>query len=426
MKFDTIIIGGGLSSLVCGIKLQKAGRKCLMVSAGQNALHFSSGTFGLLGKLPDGTPVTEPLKVLFSLPEDHPYSKMGTDKVAEYSASVPAFFAECGIDLHPVSDPQPGEVGGLMIRNGYRMTPMGTMKPAWLAMKDVSLFATKDGIPGKEALIVNFAGFLDFNTQFIAEGLEKRGVKCRIERIRLKCVENIRKNPTEMRSVNIARLMNLEENWKELGHKVQELVKGEDAVILPEVFGLGAKEITEWLREMIPAKLMFAGTMPPSVPGIRAQMMLKKTFEAAGGTFLMGDVAIDPDIKEDHVESIRTANLGEIRLEADTFVLASGNLFGKGLDASPGKVCEPVFGLDVDYPVERSDWYDQDFFARQDYMGFGVKTDREFKAVKDGKVVENLFVAGAEVGGCNPLYEGSGAGVAILTAMCVADNILSR
>mgnify|MGYP002939344405 CR=1 FL=1 len=33
MRFDVVLIGGGLSSLVCGIKLQKAGRKCLMVSA---------------------------------------------------------------------------------------------------------------------------------------------------------------------------------------------------------------------------------------------------------------------------------------------------------------------------------------------------------------------------------------------------------
>ena len=429
MKFDTILIGGGLSSLVCGIKLQKAGRKCLMVSAGQNALHFSTGTFGLLGKLPDGTPVTEPLKVLFSLPEDHPYSKMGTDKVAEYAASVPAFFSECGIELHPVSNPGPdisGEVGGVMIRNGYRMTPMGTMKPAWLAMKDVTLFKSKKDFPWKEVLIVNFAGFLDFNARFIAESLEKKGMKCRIERIRLKCVENIRKNPTEMRSVNIARLMNIEDNWKEFGHVVQSLVKGEDLVVLPEVFGLGGKEITDWLAEMIPATVLYIGTMPPSVPGIRAQMMLKNVFEAAGGTFLMGDTAIDPVIEDNKVKSIRTVNLGDIRLEADNFVLASGNLFGKGLEAAPGKVSEPVFGLDVDYPSERKDWYDEDFFARQNFAGFGVVTDGDFKAMKDGRVIENLFIAGSELGGCNPLYEGSGAGIAILTAMCVADNISSH
>ena len=371
MKFDTILIGGGLSSLVCGIKLQKSGRKCLIVSAGQNALHFSTGTFGLLGKLPDGMPVTEPLKVLFSLPAEHPYSKMGTDKVAEYAACVPAFFSECGIDLHPVSCPdqgKTGEVGGVMIRNGFWMTPMGTMIPAWLAMKDVTLFKDKDDFPWKEALIVNFAGFLDFNTRFIAESLEKKGLKCRIERIRLECVENIRKNPTEMRSVNIARLMNLEENWKEFGHEVQALVKGEDLVVLPEVFGLGGKEITDWLAEMIPAKVLYIGTMPPSVPGIRAQIMLKNVFEAAGGTFLMGDTAVDPVIEGNTVKSIKTVNLNDIRLEADNFVLASGNLFGKGLDA---------------------------------------------------------YVIGSELGGCNPLYEGSGAGIAILTAMCVADNILS-
>ncbi|MBO6249685.1 MAG: FAD-binding protein, partial [Bacteroidales bacterium] len=76
MRFDTIIIGGGLSSLVCGIRLQRSGRKCLIISAGQNALHFSSGTFGLLGRLPDGTAVKEPFNSLSFLPGDHPYSKI--------------------------------------------------------------------------------------------------------------------------------------------------------------------------------------------------------------------------------------------------------------------------------------------------------------------------------------------------------------
>lgn len=443
MKFDVVIIGGGLSSLVCGIKLQKAGKKCLMVSAGQNALHFSSGAFSLLGKLPDGTDVAEPLSAVETLPSEHPYSKIGKQRLSEYVASVPGFFSECGVALHPVPStgsgirPDTASVSAVTepvevveatgtIRNGYRITALGTLKPAWLAMDDVTLLASKDEKIGEKTLIVNFAGFLDFNTRFIAEGLEKRGTACRIESVKLDEVEHLRKNPAEMRSVNIARVMNHENSWKQFARKVQELLDGEDVVILPEVFGFENPVIMQWLKEMVPAKIVFIGTTPPSVPGIRTQRLLKKAFEAAGGTFLMGDEALDAVFDAERVASIRTANLGELRIEADTFVLASGNLFGKGLVASPDAVKEPVFGLDVDYPAERKDWYDEKFFARQNYTGFGVKTNGDFKPLRDGKVVPNLYVVGSEVGGCNPLAEGSGAGVAIMTAFSAADSILGK
>ena len=423
MKFDVVLIGGGLTSLVCGIKLQKAGRKCLMVSAGQNALHFSSGAFGLLGKLPDGADVAEPLSMVETLPSEHPYSKIGTQRLSEYVASTPGFFSECGITLHPVLS---AGSGTSEVRNGYRITALGTLKPAWLAMDDVTLLASKDEKIGEKALIVNFSGFLDFNTRFIAEGLEKRGTTCRIESVKLDEVETLRKNPAEMRSVNIARVMNHESSWKAFAHKVQELLNGEDVVILPEVFGFEEPVIMQWIKEMIPAKVVFVGTAPPSVPGIRTQRLLKKAFEAAGGTFLMGDEALDAVFDGERVASIRTANLGALRIEADTFVLATGNLFGKGLVASPDAVKEPVFGLDVDYPAERKDWYYEKFFARQNYTGFGVKTNGDFHPLRDGKIVPNLYVVGSEVGGCNPLAEGSGAGVAIMTAFSAADSILGK
>lgn len=420
MRFDTIIVGGGMSSLVCGIKLQKAGKKCLIVSAGQNALHFSSGTFGLLAKLPDGTEVDDPLSAIPSLPAEHPYSKMGIDAVAGYAAATPKFFEDCGVELHPVGSSSSDGT----LRNGYRITGMGTMKPAWLAMRDVDLFGSKEEVIGKKALIINFAGFLDFNTRFIAEGLEKKGLECRIERIVIKDVDNLRKNPSEMRSVNIARVVSHEAVWKEFAHTVQGLLKGEDVVILPEVFGLLDPKVPGWLREMIPARVVFIGTMPPSVSGIRAQMQLKKAFEAAGGTFLMGDEVLDPEFEGGKVVSVRTANLGALRISADSFVLASGNLFGKGLVASPHNVAEPVFGLDVVYPADRSDWFDKDFSNVQNYLGFGVRTGNDFRPFRDGEVVENLYVIGSEVGGCNPLSEGCGAGVAIFTAMNVADKLV--
>ncbi len=415
MKFDVVLVGGGLSSLVCGIKLQNAGRKCLMVSSGQNSLHFSSGAFGLLGRLPDGTAVTEPFVAMASLDEEHPYSKIGISKVAEYSRAVPGFFSGCGVRLN-----------GLDGKNGWRMTASGSMRPAWLSMREIDLFGSKDAITAGKAMIVNFAGFLDFNTAFIADSLKKNGVECRIETVRMEAVEILRQNPSEMRSVNISRVMDREENWKEFCRIVQEMLKGEELVILPDVFGLKDEVVTDWIREKVPADVLFVGTMPPSVPGIRVQNQLKKAFEKAGGTFLMGDEVMHPEIKDRKVLSVRTANLGEIRISADHFVLASGNLFGKGLESSLSEVHEPVFGLDVDYPSCRNDWYNVKYFGKQNFTGFGVRTDKCFRPYKSGELIENLYVVGAELGGHNPLYEGSGAGVAIMSALCVADEIVSE
>lgn len=416
MKYDTIIIGGGLAGLICGLRLQKAGQKCAIVSAGQSALHFSSGSFELLGRLPDGTAVEDPLKAMESLGANHPYSIIGKERVAAYASEVPQMMKDLGIG-----------VSGDACSNTWRITPTGERKPAWLTLDDFTPLASKDSRIGDRILIVNILGFLDFNTKFLADSFEKQGSECRISSIKLDEMERLRKNPSEMRATNIARVMDREEVWSKAAGQIKEMVKDEDTVVLPAVFGLKDPSVPEKMRKAIGAKTVFVATMPPSVPGIRTQMTLKAEFEKAGGRFLIGDTVTDATFGSDgRIESIETANFGDIRMHADNFVLATGSFFSKGMIATPEKVYEPVFGIDLDFGARREDWFDKNFWNRQDYVSYGAKVNSRLNASIDNMTIENLYVAGSLLGGSNTLYEGSGGGIAIISAMAAADAILEK
>ncbi len=415
MHFDTIVIGGGLSGLLCGLKLQRAGQTTAIISTGQNAMHFSSGAFGLLSRLPDGTPVEKPLAAIKNLPETHPYSKIGPARMKQYASGVKTLFASCGVPLVGEED-----------RNSYMISPTGNIKPAWLALSDVTLFPSKDIKVGGKALIVNLKGYLDFNTAMIAASLEEHGTACRIETVELPEMERLRSNPSEMRSVNIARVLESGSVVASVARTVRALLQDEDTVILPSVFGLNGAAALVTIKENIHVNTIFLGTMPPSVPGIRSQLLIKKAYEAAGGTFMAGDEVVEASLSEDRLESVRTVNLGGMRLTAENFVLATGSFFSKGLRSTPEKVIEPLLGLDVDFEPSRMDWYDRNFFAEQKYIGFGVKTDASFHPFKDGRTVSNLYAVGAIIGECNSVKLGCGAGVAIMTALSAADSILGE
>lgn len=169
MRFDTIIIGGGLAGLVCGLRLQEAGQKCAIVSAGQNAMHFFSGGFGLLAKLPDGTDVDAPLAAIPSLDATHPYAKIGAENIEKYAEETKRLFCTLGINVEGTAE-----------QNRYVISASGALKPAWLTIDDIASVSAKDEKIADNALIVNIDGFLDFNTSFIAESFEKRGTACKI------------------------------------------------------------------------------------------------------------------------------------------------------------------------------------------------------------------------------------------------------
>ncbi len=372
MRFDTVIIGGGLAGLTAGISLQEAGRKVAIVSAGQNAMHFFSGNFE------DAGPVRE---------------------------RVAALFAAAGVRTNAT--------------DGLQLMAMGKFKDVSLTLEDVTVFP--DEHIAEKVLIVNFAGYHDFFGTFIAETLEKLGISCRIRFVRLPEMESLRTSPSEMRSVNIARMM--DEYWEKVVADIRVLHKDEELILLPQVFGLKDAAVLDKIRRALPARVAFIGTMPPSVPGIRTQMLLKRRFEVLGGTFLMGDEVTSAALHEGIISSITTRNLDTVRLFADHFILASGGFFSKGLVSTPTHVYEPLIGLDIDYSEDRNAWYNEEFFESQPYMNFGVRTDADLHPFKDGKPVRNLFAIGSILGNTRKEDFGTAAGLAIRTAFAAADII---
>ena len=374
MRYDVVIIGGGLAGLTAGISLQKAGKSTAIVSTGQNALYFFSGCF---------------------------------ESIQEPEPEIKTLFSEAGIRLHYTP--------------GVRLMPMGTFKESALALEDVSIFPTPQF--GRKVLIINFMAYHDFFSSFLAEGLEKQGMECRIRFLNLGDLTQPDLGPNQMRAVQIARKM--DEVWEKVVQEVRVLLKDEDTVILPQVFGLNDASIPERIRQGIPARVVFAGTLPPSVPGIRTQMLLKKRYEVLGGTYLMGDRVTGAHVYEDVVQNVVTKHLDRHYLEADHFILASGSFFSKGLSSNPFKIYEPLFELDMDYNTDRNAWYDPSFANHQPYMGFGVKTDANLQPFRKEVPVKNLYVIGSILGETHPEL-GCGAGLAIRSALKVTELITNQ
>lgn len=412
MKFDNIIIGGGLSGLTCGIRLAEQGRKCAIVSSGQSAIHFFSGSFDLLSKL-DGQEVKNPLEAIKTLPDTHPYQRIGAENISRLAVEVPPFLNRAGLTFLGQAD-----------RNHFVLTPMGIMKPTWLTLDDFTRFEQKDKFPWKKAVILNFSGFLDFHTLFVQDGLKKFDVYSQIKSFAMKEFEAIRRNPSEMRSTNIAKVFDSGNALDEFAQKVNQLSEGFEVVILPAVFGLFTKSVATDLKSKINKPVVLLPAIPPSVPGIRSQILLRKRFEELGGTYFLGDNVKEGILKNNRLVSIQTNNHGDIKLEADQFVLASGSFYSKGIVATRDKLYEPILGLDIDGDIDRDKWLDDKFFNNQPYMHYGVKTDGKFRALMNGRPVENLYVAGSVLGGANALKEGSGAGISLLTSLYVAEQLL--
>ena len=414
MRMDTVIMGGGLSGLACGIALAKRGKRVVIVASGQSTLLFNGGSMEMLGNI-DGKAVTSPLEAITTLPQDHPYSKIGADRIAALSERVKLLFNDSGVNMV-----------GTANANHWRITPMGVAKPAWLTLSDHLHIDDLNNLPAKRLALMCIRGYFDQPNAMLAQGLRDLGFEVNAIDFTTDDITALRRSPSEMRATSLAKHLVSGKALQRLADQINSLAGDADMVLLPSVFGQSDNADFQTLQSMVNKPLRLIATLPPAVAGMRMLTQLRHYFKMLGGTYLMGDTAVSGTFEGDRLTSITTAKLGGMPLRADNFVLATGSFISRGLKADYERVYEPVLGVDVDADSDREKWTRFGVMEPQAYMRFGVATDEQFHCLKQGKAINNLYAIGSILSGHDAVKMGDGTGVSLLTALAVNDLIIAK
>jgi len=411
MRTDTVIMGGGLSGLACGIALCRRGQRVTIVSGGQSLLHFNGGSMELLG-YHDGKAVTKPLDALQALPSQHPYCKIGVNHIQDLATQAHHLLTDAGIAM-----------SGDATSNHWRITPMGVAKPAWLTLNDHLRIDDLAKLPWQHVALMSIRGFLDQPVAMLANGLRKLGMTVDVHEFTTPELTALRHSPSEMRASSIAKRLVSRTALEHIAQQVNGMLGNAEAILMPAVLQLTDNGTTTLLQTMLNKPMRLVATLPPAVAGSRMQAQLRHYFQMLGGVYLLGDTAIKGDIQDGKVTAVSTSQLGDMPLRADNYVLATGSFISKGLVADYEHIYEPVMGVDVDADGDREKWSQFGFMEEQAYMGYGVATDGELRCLKGGQVISNLWAIGSVLSGHDSIKAGDGTGVSLLTALAVANRL---
>lgn len=427
MNYDCLIIGGGLSALTCGIKCAANGLRTGIISGGMSALHFSSGSIDLYGYNTDRTIVYQPFEKIESIIREnnlHPYSRCGMETIREAVLFYKNELSRGGLELYNNEE-----------SNHFHVSTLGTIKPTYFSQRSVFNEEIKEAFRKRPKIaLLSFAGFRDFFPKLAAANLQKSSLFRHLEivtgEVVLPIYANTARNPHEFRSIDIARIFDSERYITNIAEQIKKASQGATFAGMPAFIGItNYNKIYRRLRELTGLFVYEIPTLPPSILGMRIDDALKRRFAELGGEFIAGDRIVGGEIIDGTLDHVHTENHGTTRIRARYYLLATGSFFSGGLTSGFNIIQEPIFNLRLYCQHERNKWYSPRFLSTggHPFLGYGVETDDELHPfTQEGKVVENMYCAGAVLAHYRPIVEGCGGGVAIATGYAAAKKIIDK
>jgi glycerol-3-phosphate dehydrogenase subunit B len=415
MTYDTVVIGAGLAGLTAAMRLTEGGQRVLVVAKGVGATLLSPSTIDVLGYV--NGPVESPAR---ALPEfvatnpEHPYRRVSVEIIR---ASLDWFRARLG-DL--------GYRGGLE-ENMLLPTAVGVAKPTALVPETM---AAGDLRAGGRFVFVGIRGLKDFYPAYLVDNLARAPLP-RSTSVFARAVELALPlgGEGDVSSVAFARRFEQPDFRESVVRELAgRLVPGE-IVGFPAVLGLErAREIRSELEARLRHPVFEVPTLPPSVQGLRLFESMRATLRREGGRLVIGSAVAGGERSGNRLESVVAQTAGRpLNYRARSFVLATGGFASGGLELdSFGNGRESVLGLPLAGLPEGRARFEPSYFDDHPISRAGLAVDAKLRPVNgDGApAYENVYAAGATLGGAVPWREASGNGLSLATGYAAATAIL--
>lgn len=411
IESDVLVVGGGLAGCCAALGARREGVDVRLLSASQSTLRNASGLIDMLGYTDDSEePVRNPFTAMEALSPEHPYQLLSTSAIRD------------GFALF--EDRVPEYAGSHTDRNALVMTHAGTVKPTARYPRSMQNGLVSDPT---DVLLVGFDSLVDFDAPLAAGALAQYDLPFSVRGVTLAFPGDIRADATETRYATMLEDNELVEQAggsgpvrAVLADTISPHLDGEQRVGFPPILGVESTAmVRSALEDHLGAAVFEIPTSPPSLPGKRLESSLFDALSEVGVWVETGNPVVDYT-GDRRIESVLVDREGtEVPYEADTVVLATGGLVGAGITSDRTAVTEPVFDCHVAQPADRYDWYEDDVYGSHPFARFGVDIDDSLQPLAaDGCVeFENLWAAGAVIGGYDFAAENSGSGVSIATGV---------
>ncbi len=412
-KTRLAVIGSGLAGFAASVFALERGIPTAQIG-NTGAIAYTTGYLDLFGNHNQQL-LEDPwhgLDLLRRDEPDHPLSRICNEDIRTALRQFTESLTGMGIEYSG-----PGE------HNLLALLPGGTVKP--------TLSVPGTMLPGVDAiktdariLITDFVGLQGFSAKELATNLKISCPHARAMRLEFPDMGSGAQVFPEV----MARALEVPAQRQRFAELLKSVAGDAEYVGMPAIMGVHAPDnVHTELEKLVGIPLFEIPTMPPAVPGIRLREMFEQQLPAKGLTLVPQQKVKRLELSEDGAVLYLEDSFGEVVIETQTTIMATGRFLSGGLKADRRVIRESLLGIPVRQPESRADWYRQHYFDTRGHPvnRSGIVVDAQFRPVNLDRrpVNKRLFAAGASLAHHDWVRQRCGAGVAIASAYKAVEGV---